>query len=73
MAKLTSLSKQKLIDMHLGLQVEADKLHEYATKVEIERDELQRAIDKILPLITTIVSAILNIRKIIKIIREHRR
>lgn len=73
MAKLTSLSKEKLIDMHLDLQEEADRLHEYVTRVEIERDKLQEAVNKILPLITTILSAILNIRKIIEIIRDYKK
>lgn len=72
MAKLTSLSKERLINIHLSLQEESDRLYEYVAKVEADRDRLEHVIEKIMPLITTIFAAIINIRKVIQIIRNYR-
>jgi len=70
MAKLANISQEKLVEMYLEVEQEASILSEKYEDLESRRSRANEILEDLLPLIGSIFTAIINIRAIIRLIRD---
>lgn len=70
MAKLANISQEKLVEMYLEVEQEASILSEKYEDLESRRSRVNEILEDLLPLIGSIFTAIINIRAIIRLIRD---
>jgi len=70
MAKLANISQEKLVEMYLEVEQEASILSEKYEDLESRRSRVNEILEDLLPLIGSIFTAIVNIRAIIRLIRD---